>query len=131
MLIEGPAAVVSGPPAVLLSLLLRSPNVRTVVEGLPPWLRPYRAEIARVVEELHRVAASTALEREDAEPVSATAADSGTCTVSEAADRLRLSVRRTQELAAAGLLGGRRVGRTWQLDSAAVRVVAAERARAS
>ncbi|MGH4008287.1 MAG: helix-turn-helix domain-containing protein [Pseudonocardiaceae bacterium] len=48
-----------------------------------------------------------------------------------AAAVLQLSRRRTQELAAGGLLGGQRVGRQWILDEVAVREFARQRRKGS
>jgi excisionase family DNA binding protein len=134
MLIDRPSAVITGAPAALLSLLLRSPHVRTVVEQLPGWARPYRLEIAAAVDAVHRAGAGwvpVAVERDDAGPVGAVEADFE-CSVVGAAQLLDLSIRRTQELAAAGMLPGRRVGRQWLLERDAVLLVAsARRARSA
>lgn len=130
MLIEGPAAVVSGPSAALLALLLRSPNVATVVRTLPAWARPHRAEIEAAVAAIDRAgrawsSGAVSFERNDETGSSEIGPDSPRrVTTGMAAQLLGLSPRRTQQLAAAGLLGGTRVGRLWLLDKDAVRLMA-------
>jgi hypothetical protein len=126
-------AVVSDSPAVLLSRILRSPNVVTVLNHPPLWVD--RAELAATIAAIHKAAqrfgtASAALEREDATVVSAVTPQLGPeWTVRRAADFLGLSQRRTQELAAQ--LGGRKVGRQWLLDELAVREYGKRRHRAA
>jgi excisionase family DNA binding protein len=133
MLIEQPAAVLTGPTATLLDLVLRSPRVKVVVEQLPPWLRPHKAEIVAELRALRHVAAGWA-----PEPVGVTAGAFERCDetaedpavapfdgvdVVEAARLLRRSRRHVQNLAATGRLPARRVsGRTWLLDRKAVEV---------
>ena len=64
--------------------------------------------------------------RDDADPDDAAEASS-TCTVGDAATLLSLSEQRVQEFAAAAILPGRRIGRSWLLDRAAVEHLAATR----
>lgn len=119
------AAIVSGGAAWLLSRILRSPAVAKLTGNPPAWLD--RSEISATVNAIHHAAkafevASTAHERENATVVGAVDAQSDPTpewTVSRAADHLRLSPRRVQELAPE--LGGRRVGRQWILNELAVR----------
>ena len=119
------AALLSGPAALVVSRVLRSPHVVTVLANLSGWLHPYRSEITAAVQAVHRAAHAwestpLAVEREDAIEAGAVDAESP-WTTERAAALLQLSRRRTQELAAGGLLGGHRVGRQWILDEAAVR----------
>ena len=121
--------MVAGGLAWLLSRVLRSPDVATVVACPPPWLD--RADVVATLAAIHLAASAleaglTARERETAIEAGAVAAHSDPdWTVGRAADYLRLSPRRVQELACE--LGGRKVGRQWLLDEVAVRVY--ERAR--
>lgn len=116
-------AVVTGGPALLLSRILRSPNVATVLRNPPGWVD--RGALAATVEAIHRAArrfesASAALEREDATVVGAVMPESDAgWTTRRAADYLGLSPRRVQERAAE--FGGRKVGRQWIFDELAVR----------
>ncbi|MGH3546833.1 MAG: helix-turn-helix domain-containing protein [Pseudonocardiaceae bacterium] len=118
------AALVAGCSAWLFSRILRSPNVAAVLASPPSWVD--RAELNATVSAVHRAgrtfeAAATAPEREDATMVGAVVPDCPSAwTVARAAEFLRLSPRRVQELAAAEL-GGTRIGRVWLLDEVAVR----------
>lgn len=120
------AALLSGPAALVVSRVLHSPNVVTVLADLPRWLQRYRSEIHAAVEAVHRAARAyesgvAALEREDVVVSGAVRAHSDQhWTTRQAADHLRLSRRRVQELASAEL-GGRKVGRQWLFDEVVVR----------
>jgi hypothetical protein len=125
-----PAAVVSGGPAWLLSKILRSPSVAKAISHPPIWLD--QAELTATVAAIHQAAkafdtaAVTAPERETAAITRAVTLESNSeWTVRRAADYLRLSRRRVQELASK--LGGRRIGRQWILDGVAVREFARQR----
>ncbi|WP_103381943.1 helix-turn-helix domain-containing protein [Pseudonocardia dioxanivorans] len=131
MLIDEPAALVSGPLALLLHELAAAPAVRPYVRVLPVWARPYRSEIEAGLQAVAQAAqawSSTAPERDNAEPSSAGEPESE-CSVAQAGALLGLGARRVQELAAAGELGGRRVGRIWLLNRVVVEQVAAARRR--
>jgi hypothetical protein len=121
-------ALVSGASAHVLDRLLRSPDVRRVVECLPAWLR---AEVEATVTAIRRAAVDY-----EALPVSPERSgetlpgeteprwpgdllEPGGLTVMQAADLLGVSARRAQQLAAGGM--GRRVGRVWELDPTSVR----------
>lgn len=120
--VEG--ALVRGSSAWLLSRILASPGVAAVVNNSPQWVD--RAELAATIAAIHTAAqrfdtASAALEREDAAPLGAVMPQSDRdreWTVRRAADFLGLSTRRVQERAVE--LGGRKVGRQWIFDAAAV-----------
>lgn len=124
------AAVVSGGSAWLLSRILLSANVAKVIANPPSWLD--RADLAATVAAIHRAASAQArrlelAQRETATVLDATAPDCpSSWTVQRAADYLRLSPRRVQEIALVEL-GGRRVGRSWQLDETAVRAYERQR----
>jgi hypothetical protein len=115
-------ATVCNSPALLLSKILRSPNVSTVLSNAPSWVD--RADLHAQVAAIHRAAAawksrSTALEREDADVVGAVMPESAPgWTTKRAADHLGMSQRRVQELAPE--LGGTRLGREWRIPEVAV-----------
>jgi hypothetical protein len=119
--VEG--ALVRGSAAWLLSRILASPGVATVVNNPPRWVD--RVALAATVAAIHTAArrfdtASAACEREDATVLGAVALESNPeWTVRRAAGYLKISERRTQELAAK--LGGRKIGRQWLLEETAVR----------
>lgn len=129
--VEG--ALVRGSSAWLLSRILASPGVAAVVNNSPQWVD--RAELAATIAAIHTAArrfdtTTAALEREDAAPLGAVMPQSAPgWTVRRAAAYLGLSHRRVQEIAAE--LGGRRVGRAWILDEAAVREYERRRHRAA
>jgi hypothetical protein len=119
------AAIVSGPTAWVLGRILAAPHVRTLLLNLSAgWLRPYAGEVADAVAAVHRaaaawdMAASTSPTRSD-ETALGEIEPPCLWSVSTAAAHLGLTERRVQQLAER--LGGRRVGRTWGLDPAAVR----------
>jgi excisionase family DNA binding protein len=120
-LIGAQTALVSGPSAWILSRILRSPDVRRILANPPAWIE--RGDLADTVMAIDQAGkafevALSALERGNEAPLSAVMPQSE-FTTRQAAERLGLSQRRVQELAA--LLGGRRVGRQWRLPEAAVR----------
>jgi len=128
------AAVIHGPAAWVIARILAAPNVRTLLLNLPAgWLRPYAGEIADAVAAVHRAAAAW----DTAAPISPTRNDEtapdeieppSAWSVSTAAAYLGLTERRVQQLAEQ--LGGRRIGRTWALDPAAVREYGRQRRKA-
>lgn len=125
---EQPCAIVSGSAAWLLSRLLRSPDNRRVLDNPPTWIE--RDDVADTVTAIHLAArafaAPTALERGKAATVGATVAQSASnWTTQQTASYLRISVRRTQELAPD--LGGVRVGRQWLIPATVVRLYAEQR----
>ena len=129
-------ALVSGASAHVLDRLLRSPDVRRLVDNLPAWMR---AEVEATARAIRRAAADyealpISLERSDETPFgeiegrSARMGESvGWVCVEQAANLLGVTPRRVQQLAAGGM--GRRVGRVWQLDGTAVREYGQQRRR--
>lgn len=114
-------ALVRGSSAWLISRILNSPAVAKVVTS-PPRLVD-RAELAATVAAIHQASRAfetsvTALERGN-ETTAGAVAPQSEWTTKQAADHLRMSQRRVQELAAE--LGGRKIGRQWLLDEVAVR----------
>ncbi|MFZ0118107.1 MAG: hypothetical protein WAL99_01380 [Pseudonocardiaceae bacterium] len=119
--VDEPCAIVTGAPAWLISRLLRSPDVATVLNNPPSWID--RAEVTATVTAIHLagrafVAPPSALERGNQPTSSAVAAESE-LTTRETAERLCLSQRRVQEIAAE--LGGTQVDRRWRIPEVAVR----------
>jgi excisionase family DNA binding protein len=115
-------AVVSGGPAWLISRILASPHVAKLLNHPPAWIeRGDLTDTVRAIELAGRAfeVSLTAPERGKTTTLSAGTAQSEELTTREAANRLGMSQRRVQELAAA--LGGRRVGREWRLPETAVR----------
>ena len=123
-------ALVTGASAHVLDRLLCSPDVRRVVECLPPWLRAEVEATATAIGRaaLEYVALPVSLDRDAETQDGEIAALSertgvgpldGWLTAEQAANLLGLSARRVQQLAAGGL--GRKVGRVWWLDETAVR----------
>jgi hypothetical protein len=130
MYIEHGAAVVSGAAALALSEVLRRPETRAALLALPPWL--IDREFADAVASLHVAGAAyrDQLRRNETQPSEtarrSTRAGSGVgaerpWSSSRAAWFLQLSVRRTQQLAAAGRLGAELVDGQWQIDPVSVR----------
>ncbi len=120
-------ALVTGATAHVLDRLLRSPNVRQLLDNLPSWLR---AEVDATARAIGRAAADyealpVSPERSGEAPFGEIAARSagigtaGWLDAGQAANLLGVSARRVQQLAAGGM--GRRVGRVWRLDETAVR----------
>jgi excisionase family DNA binding protein len=120
--IPGPAAVVNGTGAFLLSRLLRSPQVAGYIRD-NVWL--HGPDFNRVIAAIH--AAGRAWEstvdlpqRDSVRVRMHPPTISGTLNIEAAALILGVSIRRTQELASKGTIRGRRVGRRWQLDTTSV-----------
>lgn len=117
-------AVISGGPVWLLSRILRSPDVARVLGCPPSWIE--RDALADTVTAIHLAARAfevslAAPERGETATLSAVVPHSAAdWTTREAAEHLRMSQRRVQELAAAEL-GGRLVGREWRIPEVAVR----------
>jgi hypothetical protein len=130
MYIEHGAAVVSGAAALALSEVLKRPETQAALLALPPWL--IDREFADAVASLHVAGAAyrDELRRNEAKP-SETARDlhrvgervgvEQRWSVGRAARHLQLSVRRTQQLAAAGRLSAELVGGQWAIDPVSVR----------
>ena len=127
--ISAPSAVISGPAAWLLSRLLSSPDNRRVLDNPPTWIE--RDAVADAITAIHLagrafVTPQAALERGKTATVGAAVADSTVnWTTQQTASYLRISVRRTQELAPE--LDGVRVGRQWLIPAVVVRLYAEQR----
>ncbi|MGH3635327.1 MAG: helix-turn-helix domain-containing protein [Pseudonocardiaceae bacterium] len=117
-------AVVAGPEAFLIARALRA----TVVAKFLAKARWFHgADVAQTISDIERAGRAwerslDLARRDNAERANADTPESPTgWSVEKASNHLRLSRRRTQELACSGVLDGRRVGRRWVLDEASVR----------
>jgi excisionase family DNA binding protein len=128
-LISAPSAVISGGAAWLINRVLSSPDVTRVLESPPSWIE--RGDIADALTAIDQAAKAFAASqpaprRGKTATLGAAVADSaGNWTTAEAAEYLRISVRRTQELAPE--LGGVRIGRQWLIPAVAARLYAERR----
>lgn len=122
---SGLGAHVAGGPAYVLATILEGANVPGRIFGLPPELR---AETLRTLDDI-RGAASVWDQgrREGQAPEVDTHNDESPShppesflTTAQAADVLGVSERRVRQLADAGTLAGRKLGRQWQLDPESV-----------
>jgi hypothetical protein len=117
------SAVIGGPAAWLLARILASPDVARVLACPPSWIE--RGQVIDMVTAVDLAGRAfetllTARERGEKTHLGAAVAQSAAdWTTRETAEYLRISVRRTQELAAD--LGGRRIGRQWLIPAAGVR----------
>ena len=131
VLIERPTVLVSALAAGYLLVAARQVRLRERAVSLPVAARRDLVAVLDALEHAaHAYRVPIADVRDDADPDDAAEASS-TCTVGDAATLLRLSARRVQEFAAAGILPGRRIGRSWLLDRAAVEHLAATRREAA
>jgi hypothetical protein len=121
--IPGPAAVITGSAAFLLSKLLRAPPVAAYIHQAL-WLHgdDFDAMLA-AVHAAGRGWESTVhlAQRDNVRAYVRSPANPGTMGTKDAAAILGLSIRRTQELTKLGSLTGHRVGRRWELDPGSVR----------
>ena len=125
------AVVLIERPTVLVSALAATVVVRERAVSLPVAARRDLVAVLDALEHAaHAYRVPIADVRDDADPDDAAEASS-TCTVGDAATLLSLSERRVQEFAAAAILPGRRIGRSWLLDRAAVEHLAATRREAA
>jgi excisionase family DNA binding protein len=121
-LISEPSAIIGGSAAWLLSRVLRSPDIRRVLDNPPGWIE--RGDITAMVTAVDLaarafVASQPAPRRGKMTPLGAVVPESEWST-RQAAEYLGISRRRVQELAEE--LGGQRVGqRQWLLPEIAVR----------
>jgi hypothetical protein len=120
--ISAPSAIIGGSAAWLLSRLLRSPDIRRVLDNPPSWIE--RGDIADAVTAINKaakafVASQPAPTRGQMATLGAVVSESE-WTTHQAAEYLGISQRRVQEIAPE--LGGQRVGqRQWLLPEIAVR----------
>jgi excisionase family DNA binding protein len=125
------AAIVTGSGAYLLSRLLRRPPVTAYMRGAG-WL--HNDDFGATVRAIHEAARAweRSLDLEHRENVGGYEIPGrccGTLTVEQSAEELGLSPRRVQELARAGRITGRRVGRRWEISPASVRAYQQQRER--
>jgi excisionase family DNA binding protein len=121
-LISEPSAVVGGSAAFLLSRLLRAAPVIAYMcragwvggDDFDATLAAIHAAGRGWESTIKLPQRENARGRELSRP--------GYATIEEAAETLHLSRRRTQELAQAGSITGRRVGRRWQLDQRSIMI---------
>jgi hypothetical protein len=121
-LITGPAAVITGQAAFLLSRFLRTPQVTECMRSAG-WLGgdDFDAALAAIHAAGRAWESTITLPRRDDARVSVRSlSNPATMSIEAAAGRLGLSIRRTQELAQSRLLEGQRIGRRWILDEASV-----------
>lgn len=122
---EHPSALISGGTAAFLSRLLRSPNIRRVLDRPPAWVN--RADVAVTVDAIHEAgrAWETSITLQQRDNAVALGAAVQCWTTKRAAEHLRMSQRRVQELASE--LGGKRIGREWRIPATMVREYAKRR----
>jgi hypothetical protein len=131
-LITEPTAKVSGGAAWLISRVLASENVAKVLARPPAGVDT--ADVEATIAAINAAGRAwetgvTLRQRDNATALSATMAHSAAnWTTAEAADYLKISRRRAQEIAAD--LGGTRIGRHWVIPAVAVRRLAEQRAAA-
>jgi Helix-turn-helix domain len=131
-LITEPTAQISGGAAWLISRVLASENLAKVLSRPPAGVD--RADVAAAIAAINAAGRAwetdlTLRQRDNATALSATVPQSATTwTTAEAADYLKISRRRAQEIAAN--LGGTRIGRHWVIPVVAVRRLAEQRAAA-